>query len=441
MINNWFFKQIDNSALIVFRVCFGLILTAEAWGAIMTGWVKRIMIDPQFTFHFIGFDFLQPLPGNWMYVYYAIMGLVGVMVMIGYKYRINIIIYTLMWTSVYLMQKSAYNNHYYLQVLLLTFMCFAPAHRYFSIDSKLNPKIRSISMPRWIWIFIVLQVWIVYTYASVAKIYPDWLDGTATEVLMKRRRDYWLIGDFLQQKWVHYVIAYFGLIFDLMVIPMFLWKRTRMVAFILSIFFHIFNSIIFGIGVFPYLSLCFTLFFFPSKTINRIFLKQKLHYDEAEIIVPRIKKAILIFFSLWFFLQISLPLRHWLIKGDVLWTEEGHRLSWRMMLRTKSSRTNIRLVKKSTGEQIDVRTSDYLTRKQHKMLARPDGIWQLCQVLKKEYAKKGEEIEIYVDCKISINGHPYMPLIDPTVDMAKVEWDYFWHKDWILPEPQYGKED
>ena len=94
MINNWFFKQVDNSALIVFRVFFGFLLAAEAWGAIFTGWVKRIMIDPQFTFHFIGFDFLQPLPGNGMYFYYIIMGIVGFMVMIGYKYRLNIIIYT-----------------------------------------------------------------------------------------------------------------------------------------------------------------------------------------------------------------------------------------------------------------------------------------------------------------------------------------------------------
>ncbi|WP_316930169.1 HTTM domain-containing protein [Leeuwenhoekiella sp. MAR_2009_132] len=34
-------------------------------------------------------------------------------------------------------------------------------------------------------------------------------------------------------------------------------------------------------------------------------------------------------------MQLELPLRHWIIKDDVLWTEEGHRLSWRMMLRSK----------------------------------------------------------------------------------------------------------
>ena len=74
MLNNVLFKHIDNSALIVFRICFGLLCFLESVGAIFTGWVKRTLVDPNFTFNFIGFEFLQPLPGNGMYYYYAIMG-------------------------------------------------------------------------------------------------------------------------------------------------------------------------------------------------------------------------------------------------------------------------------------------------------------------------------------------------------------------------------
>ena len=74
MLDRFLFKQIDNSALIVFRIIFGLLCFLESVGAIFTGWIKRTLIEPQFTFNFIGFDFLQPLPDNWMYVYYAVMG-------------------------------------------------------------------------------------------------------------------------------------------------------------------------------------------------------------------------------------------------------------------------------------------------------------------------------------------------------------------------------
>ena len=69
MIERFLFRHIDNSALIVFRIAFGLLIFLEAVGAILTGWVKRTMIDPQFTFSFIGFEWLQPLPGYWMYAY------------------------------------------------------------------------------------------------------------------------------------------------------------------------------------------------------------------------------------------------------------------------------------------------------------------------------------------------------------------------------------
>ena len=432
MLNKLLFRQVDNSPLIVFRIFFGFLIAAEAWGAIFTGWIKRTLIDPEFTFNFIGFDFLQPLPGDWMYIYYGIMGLAGVFVMLGYKYRLNIIIYTIMWTAVYLMQKSSYNNHYYLLILLLIFMCIVPAHRYKSIDVKLNPNIKSHFIPNWVIVFIIAQLWIVYTYASVAKIYPDWLDGTSPKLLMEDKSHFFLVGDFLQQTWVHYIIAYFGILFDLLIVPLLLWKKTRNAAFIVSIFFHLFNSFIFHIGIFPYMSLAFTLFFYPKFFINRRFLKSKPFYDKDEILVPKHQQFLKSFIFIWLVIQFLLPLRHWFIKGDVLWTEEGHRMSWRMMLRTKTSSTTIKIVNTANGMTNYVKKSDYLTNKQQGMLSKPDGIWQFTQRLKNEYKAKGTDIEIYVNSKVSVNGKPYKTLIDPKQDMAKAKWDYFFHNEWVL---------
>jgi vitamin K-dependent gamma-carboxylase len=219
MLNKWLFTRIDNSALVVFRVMFGFLIAIEAFGAIATGWIRRTLMEPQETFNFIGFEFLQPLPGDGMLYYYGVMGLFGVLVMVGYQYRLSIIAYGIMWTGVYLMQKSSYNNHYYLLMLLCIIMAFLPANRHISIDAKLKPSIRDISMPRWVWVAIVLQMWIVYTYAAIAKIYPDWFDATFPELLMYSKKDYWLVGDFLQQSWVHYTIAWFGFLFDLLIIP------------------------------------------------------------------------------------------------------------------------------------------------------------------------------------------------------------------------------
>lgn len=435
MLNKWLYTRIDNSALIVFRMIFGALLTLESWGAILTGWVRRVFIEPEFTFNFIGFDFLQPLPGDGMIWYFFLMGLLGISVMLGLKYRLSILLYTLMWAGVYLMQKSSYNNHYYLLLLLCFLMTLLPANRYASLDVKMNPKIRKISMPRWGWLLLVIQMWIVYSYAAFAKLYADWFDGTFPKILMSTRQHYWLIGDFLQQSWVHHAIAWFGFLFDLLIIPLLLLKKTRIYAFWAAVFFHLFNSIVFQIGIFPYLALAFTLFFFPSQKINRIFLKNKPHYDKKEVQPQRHPKLLYVFLGFWFSVQVALPMRHWFFQDDVLWTEEGHRLSWRMMLRTKTGDTHFMVVDKAQPrDTINIRKSEYLSPKQQAALAaKPDMIWQFAQFLEQEYAKNDKKVEVYVKSRVSVNGRPYQAFIDPNVDLAAEEWRHFSHTPWILP--------
>ncbi|WP_223034608.1 HTTM domain-containing protein [Hanstruepera marina] len=437
MANNFLFKQIDNSPLIVFRIIFGLLCFLESVGAIFTGWVRKTLVDPDFTFSFIGFEWIQPLPGYSMYVYYIIMGVFGLFIMLGYKYRFGAIMFTTMWLGTYLMQKSSYNNHYYLLILLSAIMAILPANRYASLDVKKNPSLKRISMPNWCKWILILQMFIVYTYGSIAKIYPDWLDASVLGILMKSKQHYVLIGDFLQQNWLHYFLAYGGILFDGLIIPLLLFKPTRKLAFFASIFFHLFNSIVFQVGIFPYLSLAFTLFFFEAKTIHRIFLKSKPYYEGNDIEIPSYKKPMLLVFSVYFIIQILLPIRHHFIEGNVFWTEEGHRMSWRMMLRSKYGFAIYQVVDKDTNEKTTINLNDYLTKKQQRHVAtKPDFIWQFAQRLKQDYAKKGKDISVFVDCRTSLNGKPHKTLINPETDLAAIEWSAFKHSPWILPLKQ-----
>lgn len=449
-MHKFLFKHIDNSGLIVFRIIFGLLCALESFGAIFTGWIRRTLIEPEFTFSFIGFEWLQPLPGQqfsvdlfgsihfysieWMYVYYAVMGIFGLLIMVGYKYRFSMFMFATMWTATYLMQKSSYNNHYYLLFILSYLMVFLPANRYASLDVKLNPSLKRFSMPAWCkWVFVI-QLFILYTYASIAKLYPDWLDTSVVALLMAGKANYPLIGELLQQKTVHYFIAYGGILFDGLIIPLLLFKPTRKYAFFASIFFHLFNSIVFQIGIFPYLSLAFSLFFFEPKIIRDVFLKKKEFYDSEDIKVPIYKTILISFFSIYFLIHIALPLRHHFLEDNVLWTEEGHRLSWRMMLRSKSGSVNYRVIDEATNQKIPINLDDYLTKKQQRgASAKPDVIWQFAQHLKQDFAEKGISIKVYVRAYVSVNGKPSKQLIDPEVDLANEEWHHFKHHDWILP--------
>ena len=427
------FLQIDNAPLIIFRIFLGFLLACETFGAILTGWVKNNLVTPKFTYSHIGMEWLQPLPGYGMYFYFALMGVLGLLVMIGYKYRWSLGLYTLLWAGAYFMQKTSYNNHYYLLLLVCLIMLFLPAHRYASIDAKLNPSIQKLTMPAWCsWVMIV-QISIVYFYATLAKFYPGWLDGTFVSNLLSHSVSNPTLHDIMTQKWFYFFITYAGMVFDLSVVPLLLFKRTRTIAFVASLIFHLFNSITLQIGIFPFFALSFAVFFYPPDTMRRIFFKKKPFAETAGEPTSEGKSTLYWFFVPYLILQLLLPLRHYLIKGDVLWTEEGHRLSWRMMLRSRGGYTSFRIIDKKTDEALPYNLSKELTPKQQSnMETRPDMIWQTAQRIKEYYKAMGRDVAVYADTKVTVNNGPYGTLIDPKADLADAEWDYFFHCDWVL---------
>ncbi len=420
----------DNAPLIVFRLFFGFLLAAETFGAIATGWVKRNFIDPEFTFSHIGLQWLQPLPGLGMYAWFVIMGCLGILVMLGYRYRLSLGLFTLLWTSVYLMQKESYNNHYYLLILVCIIMLWLPANRAVSLDVKQGRTVAASQMPRWCSWILIAQISIVYLFAVVSKLYPQWLNGQYIRLLLTSRDNDIFIKGVFDQHWFHLFIAWSGILFDLLIVPLLLYKRTRTAAFLAALVFHLFNAIVLQIGIFPFFALSFVLFFYPPENIRKIFLKR---WKTPDAVPVKTNAAVWYFFIPYFIVQLALPLRHHFIKGDVLWTEEGHRLSWRMMLRQKNGYAAFRIVEKETGTVTFYDLQKHLRPKQQGFVAtKPDGIWQLCQHIKKEYAAQGKTVSIYVQAMVSVNGSPFRALVDPKTDMAQADWNYFGHSDWIL---------
>lgn len=433
-MKSFLLKPIDNAGLIIFRFLFGLLISAECYGAILTGWVRSNLVEPKFNFTFIGFEWLSVMTGNGMYLYFFVMGTLGILITLGYKYRFSMLAFTLMWAGVYLMQKTSYNNHYYLLLLISGIMVFFPANADYSLDARKKPQIRTKKMYAYFKWIIVLQLFIVYTYASVAKLYAGWLEGDFFGVLMQSKADYPIIGSLLQEPWVHTSMSFYGILFDFLIIPALLWKPTRKIAFGFAIFFHLFNSVVFQIGIFPYMALAFTVFFFEPEMLRKKFLKKTFSYPEIQLKKPRFFNLMLLCWSIYFLFQIGLPVRHFFFKDDVLWTEEGHRLSWRMMLRSRGGIVTFRTVDKETGEGKKIDLNNYLSKKQRGRIGGfPDFIWQFAQHLKKEAKKEGKDISVFVKSRVSVNGGPFKTFIDPTVDLAAEEWHPFKHHDWIFP--------
>lgn len=404
----------------------------ELAGAVAIGWVDEVYIDPQFTFSFIGFEWMQPLPGLGMYAVFLGLSILALCITFGYRYKLALLLLFVGWAYVYLIHKCSYNNHHYLYWIMIGIFYFLPAHRYRSLDVKQGRVSMETHCRQWhVYIFIGLY-FVVYTYAAIAKMYPDWYRGIPLEIWFRPKADRAIIGAFYAWEHAPLVFAWGGKFFDFLVIPALLWKRTRWTAIVISLLFHIVNSITFQIGTFPYMMIVSTVLFFPPETIRRNFFKLKVQVSETTTSLPSRHRLTAIVLMAFFAIQITLPLRHHIFKGNVFWTEEGHRLSWRMMLRSKTGSASF-VVKDSEGNFIKHNVHDHLTSKQHyTMSTHPDMVWQYVQYLKKLY---GDDISVRVVDYVQLNGGPRVPMIDRNKDLAKEEWHRFKHHNWITKFP------
>ena len=432
MLHRHLFKEIPITFLALWRILFGAILFFECCGANWVGWTKKVFVDPPvLTFNFIGLEWLQPLPGYGMYILFYGMGVLGLCIMLGFRYRLAMVLFTIGWMSVYFMHKTNYNNHHYLVLLLCLMMCVSPAHRFLSLDVRRNPGLaRSHIWALFKWQFVIL-LFIVYTYAAIAKVYPDWINAVLTERWLSYKADMPVLGPLYSWEYSKYIVAWGGILFDLLIIPAMCYKPTRNFAFVLGILFHVANSITFQIGTFPYMMIASAVFFYPDETLVRFVRKFKIPHTTPQ--PPSEFKSRIVHgaFLLFFAIQIILPLRHNIFPGHVVWNEEGHRLSWRMMLRAKSGSISFDILKQD-GERVYHNIYADLTSEQYStMLGSPDMIWQYCQHLKRLY---GPDIQIFVDSRLSVNFRKPVAFIDPQYDMAKAEWNPFKHSEWILSE-------
>jgi vitamin K-dependent gamma-carboxylase len=146
------------------------------------------------------------------------------------------------------------------------------------------------------------------------------------------------------------------------------------------------------------------------------------------------ERGVVALLALHLAVQIVFPLRHHLYPGDVAWTEEGHRFSWRMKLRSKSHDLSLFVTDPTTGMTWKVDPRDYLQGWQEGEVAgRPDMILQLAHHAAEDFRQRGyPTVEVRARALTSLNGRRKQDLIDPSVDLA-TRHRSVWPADWILP--------
>ncbi len=438
-----YFKAYTEAApLAVFRIFFGIMMLLSIIRFWSYGWIDKLYIQPKLFFSYYGFEFVKPI-GQYTYLIFALCGLSAIFVAIGYKYRIAIITFFLSFTYIELMDKTTYLNHYYFISILSFLMIFLPANAYFSVDAK-KKGISFQQIPRWTIDAIKFLLGIVYFYAGLAKLNSDWLvRAMPLKIWLPSKYDVPFMGDLMHQEWVHYLFSYTGAIYDLTIPFLLLYKRTRVFAFVLVVVFHVLTRVLFPIGMFPYIMIISTLIFFDANLhhqilnfvakilrINKVFFDTNLPLPHA----PKRNKIKLSFLSLFFVIQLLLPFRYLLYPGELFWTEEGFRFSWRVMLMEKAGYANFKIVDGKTDNRFYVDNDDFLTSFQQKQMAtQPDFILQYAHYLKNHFENNGHQnVQVFVESYVALNGRLSTQYIDPEVDLGKQK-ESFKHKNWIIP--------
>jgi hypothetical protein len=455
---NWV-KQKVNSAihvqrhiapLAVLRIAFGSIMLISTIRFILKGWISAFYIKPAFHFTFYDFDWVKPFGQAGMYALFAILVITAIMVTIGLFYRAAIITFFLCFTYVELIDKTTYLNHYYFISVMAFLMIWVPANRYFSADVLRNPKLAVSHVPGWTITIFKLQLLLVYFFAGVSKLNYDWLIAAMPlKIWLPANSHLPIIGGLLTYEWVAYAFSWFGALFDLFIGFMLLNGKTRRLAYVLVIIFHVSTGWFFKIGMFPYIMIFVTIIFFSEGTHIRIinFLKRILPKSGKTIQpkhtyrVPSFKaKCIYTLLVLHFIIQLVMPFRFMLYPGKLYWTEEGYRFSWRVMLMEKGGTAFFHVKDPKTGRRSEIVNSQYLTQFQETMMStQPDMILQYAHFLAKEYQKKGIENPIVTaESYVTLNGSGSRLYIDSTVNLASQQ-ETMGHKNWILPFHQIQK--
>lgn len=442
---NYLFEPVSASVLGLFRILWGLVM-GYYFLILVLGGGKYKYLDTVFHFKYPFFEWVQPLSNDLMYSLFFLGLFSSLMISIGLYYRLFSKLLFAVYTYIFLLDVSYWNNHYYAYMLINFFFMISDAHRSFSLDHK-RLSLDSY-VPRWQLLILQFQIVLIYFYGGLSKLQnKDWMSNQSGYSLV-----YHNLGN---EKLPHHlvyplslIITYGGLLYDLLIGFLLLNRRTLWYCLPLILCFNFFNSFLFNIGTFPYAMIASFVLFVPEDWLKRWLPKSsRLEPSLASFHINAWdKKIIFAVLHLFIIFQLMFPFRSFLYEGSVFWTGEGKLCAWHMM----SSSTYVKadefeLLEMDTDnrvvlnrEKLDI--NNFLEKKQIRTMGTfPFLIPQFAKFLKMEAENAGfQNVAIKGKIYVSRNYRPMTLLIDPDKDLASLEVKRFGHNDWIL---RYQQED
>jgi vitamin K-dependent gamma-carboxylase len=436
------FAPVDIASLVFFRIAFGLLMAWHVWAFFTEHRLVGYFLEPRLLFKYYGFAWVHPWPGNGLYIHKIAMGVFALFIAVGFIYRVSAALFFLSYLYFFLLEEARYQNHEYLICLFSLLLIFIPAHRAFSLDAMVRQGLRAQTAPAWALWLLRGQMGAVYFYGGIAKINPDWLRGEPMRWVMARHVDFPIIGRFFTQEWAVYTMSYGALLLDLFIVPLLLWRRTRIAAFCVAPLFHLMNARLFSIDVFPWLAIAATtLFLSPDwpRCVVSIFHRDTSSRvaNTTELASQRNQNVIFALVIAYLAIQFVVPLHPFLLRGGRQWAFMQHRFCWRMMLQKQSIQGYFYVTDPNNNRTNRVAPSDFLTPLQMvRIYWQPDTVLQCAHYLARTMPRIGSKL-LTVEARIfvSVNGRRPELFVNPNVDLA-AESRSLLPPRWVLPTHQ-----
>ena len=436
-----------------FRVVFGLVGLAVVLRLFAHGWIGELYVEPEHHFSYPGFGWVRPWPAWGMYVHLAALGFLSLCVAVGYRYRLCAALFFAGFTYVELIERATYLNHHYWISLAGLLIVLLPLNRVASVDAWRNASSKAEGIRAWVVWALRAQVGVVYVFAGIAKLNPDWLvNAQPMRIWLYQHGDMPLVGPLLQETWTAYAMSWAGAVFDLTIVGWLLWRRTRLWAYLVLVGFHVVTWALFPrLGIFPWMMIGASLVFFDPNWPHRVASKVpgrwrwKLRQSpspqpsqpfegEGPIGLSWGTRTLLISLGAFALFQVLTPLRHFSYPSNVRWSEEGYLFSWRVMLTEKVGFVQYRVRDPETRQAWIVSPDEYLTPLQvERMATQPDLILQTAHIIADDFTERGfPDATVNADVFVSWNGRPNRRLIDPEADLSRIS-PGLEPKEWVLP--------
>ena len=434
-------RPVDATGLALFRILFGTTMCLGALRFLWNGWVDRFFVQPDYYFPYWGLEWLTVAPPGAMYAIFVAIAVLAAMVAVGFCYRFAIVGFLALFTYVELIDVTNYLNHYVLVSMIAGVLVFLPAHATWSVDAKLWSRRRSASVPQLAYDWLRFQIGAVWVSASIAKMTPDWLlHAQPLNIWLNARTDTPLIGGVLDVWEVAIAASWAGMLYDLSIPFLLLWKRTRKIAFIALLGFHFMTHVWFTIGMFPLIMVVSATIFlspdWPRALRQRVRRRDLGTPDETTAKASWSSPRLIAIAIIWCCVLTLLPLRFIAYGGNVLWHEQGMRWGFKVLCREKNGAVTYHVRLPDEDRTVQWSPHTWLTPHQvREMSGQPDMILRLAHDVADDFRRRGHgDVEVYADAIVSLNGRAPAPLIDPDIDLTTVE-DGIGRADWILPAP------